>query len=134
MDLSKPTQICQGLTKKGASCKNKVAKNERYCWLHKKENQGSGPSSESGLSSEPSSESEVVPEYVDGQQYVYALVCLRFYGQLEGVFLTLQEIETYLINHPKQPTPPKNMFTAGLGKKKGRVTLIITFLLKGYHI
>lgn len=41
---------------------------------------------------------------------MYCLTCRRFYGQIEGIFLTLREIEEYLRKHPAQPSPPKNMF------------------------
>lgn len=44
------------------------------------------------------------------RQYVYVLRCIRFYGQIEGIFLTLEEIEHYLKEHPNQPTPPPTMF------------------------
>ena len=44
-------------------------------------------------------------------QQVYVLRCHRYYGQTEGIFLKLEDIEKYLRAHPKQPSPREGMFS-----------------------
>jgi hypothetical protein len=41
---------------------------------------------------------------------VYVLRCLRYYGQIEGIFLTLDEIKSYLNSHHRQPSLPENVW------------------------
>ena len=94
---------CKGVTLKGVRCCNK-SRDGDYCKKHTDQSVKIQDKIELSSSEE-------------GKQYVYILRCIRFYGQLEGIFLTLQEMEDYLSTHPKQPRLPYNAFDKVKGRK-----------------
>ncbi len=102
--------FCKGKTLKGLNCRNKI-QNGQYCSKHKPVDSITKNHHLVTKKRTQFRESETNVIDLASKQFVYMLRCNRYYGQLEGLFLTLPEIEIYLQKHDKQPSPPDNMFS-----------------------